>query len=341
MDALPDCHPCPLKRWNELLLFSSSIENTGKICKLKCSAACIRKNKMKNSIQHIRAFLAVAHSGSFAKAALQLNLSPSALTVQIQQLEDWLGITLLERSPRHVHLTAAGQSNLQPMEKLLLDLDNIVNGSRGLAALRRGVVTLAALPSMCSSTLPPVLRLFRERYPGIEVRLRDVVAQRIDAMVREGEVDFGLGVRARVGHGLDFQVVMTDRLALFVPRTHPLAQQKAVTLGELAGQRLILTGRDSSVRERVEQLFAAEQLTLIPGLEANYMSTVLALVRQGLGMTLLPESADEGRDDTVCVPVDHAGVSREIGLITRTGHGLSPAAQHFTQMMIETLQQNV
>lgn len=292
---------------------------------------------MKNSIQHIRAFLAVAHSGSFAKAAIELNLSPSALTVQVQQLEDWLGVALLERSPRHVSLTAAGQSNLQPMEKLLLDLDNIVSGARDLAALRRGVVTIAALPSMCSSTLPPVLRLFRQQFPGVEVRLRDVVAQRIDALVREGEVDFGLGVRARMAHGLAFDVVMTDRLCLFVPAAHALAKQPSIRLDALAGQPIILTGRDSSVRERVEQLFADEQLTLVPGLEANYMSTVLALVRQGLGMTLLPESADEGRDDMVCVPVDHPGVSREIGLITLTGHALSPAAQQFIELLSHTL----
>ncbi|MCD5972365.1 LysR family transcriptional regulator [Pseudomonas quasicaspiana] len=288
---------------------------------------------MKNSIQHIRAFLAVAHSGSFAKAAVELSLSPSALTVQVQQLEDWLGVPLLERSPRHVSLTAAGQSNLMPMEKLLLDLDNIVSGSRDLAALKRGVVTIAALPSMCSSTLPPVLRLFREQFPGVEVRLRDVVAQRIDALVREGEVDFGLGVRARMSHGLEFEVVLTDRLCLFVPSSHPLATQPSIKLEDLADQPIILTGRDSSVRERVEQLFADEHLTLLPGLEANYMSTVLALVRQGLGMTLLPESADEGRDDMVCVPVDHPGVSRDIGLITRSGQGLGPAARQFIELL--------
>lgn len=284
---------------------------------------------MKNSIQHIRAFLAVADSGSFAKAAVELHLSPSALTVQIQQLEEWLGVTLLERSPRQVSLTAAGQNNRGPMEKLLLDLDNIVSGSRDLAALRRGVVTLAALPSLCSGALPPILKRFREQFPGVEVRLRDVVAQRIDAMVREGEVDFGLGVRARTRHGLDFQVVMVDRLSLFVPANHPLAKRLTIPLAELAGEPIILTGRDSSVRERVEQLFAQEGLTLTPGLEANYMSTVMALVRQGLGMTLLPESADEGRGDLVQVQIEHAGVNREIGLITRTGFGLSPAAECF------------
>jgi LysR family transcriptional regulator, carnitine catabolism transcriptional activator len=292
---------------------------------------------MKNSIQHIRAFLAVAHSGSFAKAAVELNLSPSALTVQIQQLEDWLGVALLERSPRHVALTAAGQNARGPMEKLLLDLDNIVSGSRDLAALRRGVVTIAALPSLCSGALPPILKHFRQQFPGVEVRLRDVVAQRIDALVREGEVDFGLGVRARLSHGLEFEVVMMDRLSLFVPLDHPLAARQSIALTELAGQPIILTGRDSSVRERVERLFAEEGLALTPGLEANYMSTVMALVRQGLGMTLLPESADEGRGDLAQVRIEHAGVNREIGLITRTGYGLSPAAQRFVEVMKSAL----
>jgi LysR family carnitine catabolism transcriptional activator len=288
---------------------------------------------MKNAIQHIRAFLAVANSGSFSKAAIELNLSPSALTVQIQQLEEWLGVSLLERSPRQVSLTAAGHNNRGAMEKLLLDLDNIVSGSRDLAALRRGVVTIAALPSLCAGALPPILKTFREQFPGVEVRLRDVVAQRIDALVRDGEVDFGVGVRARMSHGLDFQVVMVDRLSLFVPAHHALAKRSSITLSELAGEPIILTGRDSSVRERVEQLFSEEELMLTPSLEANYMSTVMALVRQGLGMTLLPESADEGRGDLVQVRIDHAGVNREIGVITRAGFGLSPAAARFIEIM--------
>ena len=292
---------------------------------------------MKNAIQHIRAFLAVANSGSFAKAAIELNLSPSALTVQIQQLEEWLGVTLLERSPRQFSLTAAGQNNRGPMEKLLLDLDNIVSGSRDLAALRRGVVTIAALPSLCSGALPPILKTFRAQFPGVEVRLRDVVAQRIDALVRDGDVDFGVGVRARVSHGLDFQVVMVDRLSLFVPAHHPFAQRQSISLSELAGEPIILTGRDSSVRERVEHLFSEEGLMLTPGLEANYMSTVMALVRQGLGMTLLPESADEGHGDLVQVRIDHAGVNREIGVITRSGFGLSPAAARFVELMKDAM----
>lgn len=294
---------------------------------------------MKNSIQHIRAFLVVAHTGNFSRAAIALNLSPSALTVQIQQLEDWLGVALLERSPRHVSLTSAGQEALGPMEKLLLDLDNIISASRDLASLRRGVVTIAALPSLCSSALAPVLKLFRQQFAGVEVRLRDVVAQRIDTLVRDGDVDFGIGVRARRAHGLAFEQVLEDRLCLFVSADHPLATRRSVALSELTTHPMILTGRDSSVREMVEQLFADEQLPLAAGMEANYMSTVLALVRQGLGMSLLPESADDGRNDLIKVPVDHPGLSRHIGLITRTGQAMAPAALHFIELMKKNLQE--
>lgn len=288
---------------------------------------------MKNAIQLIRAFLAVAQTGNFSKAAVALNLSPSALTVQIRQLEDWLGVTLLERSPRHVGLTAAGQHALLPMEKLLLDLDNIVEAARDHATSRRGVLTIAALPSLCSGLLPGVVQRFRERFPGIEVRLRDVVAQRIDTLVLEQEVDFGLGVQARPTQGLAFKALLEDRLCLYVPHDHPLARRTAVTLAEAAAYPMLLTGRDSSVRNLVERLFADARLPLAAGLEANYMSTVLALLRQGQGVALLPESADEGRDEVSKVVVDHPGVVREIGVITRAEQVMAPAGVEFLRLL--------
>ncbi|MGZ9705599.1 LysR family transcriptional regulator [Pseudomonas sp. GNP013] len=292
---------------------------------------------MKNSVQHIQAFLAVARLGSFVKAANELNLSPSALTVQVQQLEDWLGVALLDRSPRHLSLTAAGRDARGPMEKLLLDLDNIVTGSRDLAALRRGVVTLAALPSVCADTLPPALRLFRERFAGIEVRLHDLVAQRIHAEVRAGAVDFGIGVRAKLSHGLDFVPVFNDRLCAFVPQDHSLSRHRRVTLAQLAEHPIVLTGRDSSVREQVDRLFDETRLTMNAGIEANYMSTVLALVRQGLGISILPESAADSLEGLQRVDIDHPGVNREIGLISRTGIALSPAAQRCFELLHEHL----
>ncbi|MGB9088246.1 MAG: LysR substrate-binding domain-containing protein [Pseudomonas farsensis] len=287
---------------------------------------------MKNALQHIRAFITVAQRGNFARAADDLHLSPSALTVQIRQLEEWLGVALLERSPRHVALTAAGREALPAMEKLLLDLSNIVSASQGLAAVRRGVVTVAALPSLCAGALAECLAQFAQSHPGIEVRLRDLVAERINERVRDADVDFGIGVRSRLGHGLAFSPLLRDRLCLFVRADHPLAEG-ALTLAALDDQPMILTGRDSSVRAQIEQVFSERGLRLRAVMEANYMSTVLALVRNGLGITLLPESADDGEGRLVRRMLPEPGLERELGVITRSESSLSPAAARLLECL--------
>lgn len=287
---------------------------------------------MKNALQHIRAFITVAQRGNFARAADDLHLSPSALTVQIRQLEEWLGVALLERSPRHVALTAAGREALPAMEKLLLDLSNIVSASQGLAAVRRGVVTVAALPSLCAGALAECLAQFAQSHPGIEVRLRDLVAERINERVRDADVDFGIGVRSRLGHGLAFSPLLRDRLCLFVRADHPLAEG-ALKLAALDDQPMILTGRDSSVRAQIEQVFSERGLRLRAVMEANYMSTVLALVRNGLGITLLPESADDGEGRLVRRALPEPGLERELGVITRSESSLSPAAARLLECL--------
>ncbi|MBK5001433.1 LysR family transcriptional regulator [Pseudomonas sp. S31] len=218
------------------------------------------------------------------------------------------------------------------MEKLLLDLGNIVSASQGLAAVRRGVVSVAALPSLCAGALPERLAVFARQYPGIEVRLRDLVAERIVERVRDGDVDFGLGVRAKLGHGLAFTPLLQDRLCLFVPTEHPLASGSP-SLADLDGQPMILTGRDSSVRAQIEQVFQARGLSLRVAMEANYMSTVLALVRNGLGIALLPESADDGERRLARRQLDEPGLERELGVITRSEGSLSPATSRLVECL--------
>ena len=108
-------------------------------------------------------------------------------------------------------------------------------------------------------------------------------------------------------------------------------------VAHVADQPIILTGRDSSVREQVDGLFDQTRLTMNAGMEANYMSTVLALVRQGLGISVLPESAADSLEGLKRINIDHPGVNREIGLISRSGIGLSPAAQRCFDMLNEAL----
>ena len=284
---------------------------------------------MKNQVQHIRAFLAVARYGSFSRAAQMLHLSAPALTVQIRQLEEWLGTPLFERSPRHVQLTAAGRDVLAPMEQIILDLEQIQGRAQDLLSLRKGRVRVAALPTVFTGPFPHVLSEFRQRHPGVEIHIQDVVARQVQMLVHDEQVDFGVTTQSRLSPGLSFSPLFEDRLCLFSYPEHPLAQRKQICLSDLEHEPLLLTSPDSSVRERIEQAFNDANLHLTRGLSANYMSTILSLVDARLGIALLPESAAGESSQRVRIPLNDASLNRCIGVITRPDRPLPPAAAAF------------
>jgi len=140
---------------------------------------------MIEDLRHIRAFLAVARIGNFTRAASELHISQSALTVQIRQLEESLGVTLFDRGKRGVGLTNAGKDVLVPLESILIATEAVVGRTRELTSLRRGMVTMAVLPSLASQMIPRAIRKFTQRYPGIVVRIRDIVSEKIIEVVKK------------------------------------------------------------------------------------------------------------------------------------------------------------
>src|SRR3954452_14505507 len=136
--------------------------------------------------RHIEAFLAVARCGTFTRAAADLRVSQPALTVHVRQLESALGVRLFDRNSRRVALTAIGRDLIVPLERVLLDLRAIVDSAHDTAAHRRGVVTVASLPSIAAARRPEAIAALSARHEAIVVRVRDVVAGRVVEMVRSG-----------------------------------------------------------------------------------------------------------------------------------------------------------
>src|SRR5439155_23774703 len=124
---------------------------------------------MMQCLRHIRGFLAVARLGNFTRASAALHVSQPALTVQIRQLEGALGVSLFDRDRRRVSLAQVGRSLLGSLERVLVDLETVMSTSRDIAAGRRGVVTVAALPSVAAALLPKTIKKFAERHPGVIV----------------------------------------------------------------------------------------------------------------------------------------------------------------------------
>jgi DNA-binding transcriptional LysR family regulator len=291
------------------------------------------------SLRQVRAFLAVAQFKSFTGAASVLNVTQPALTVQIRRLEEALGVTLFDRDTRSVELTRVARDLLPAFERTLQDFDAALGSARDIATQARGVVRLAALPSIAAGALPDAIRSFREQRPNVMFDLKDVIAGQVLRLVQAEEVDFG--VMGGAVRALDVETVRCwrDRLHVVYPKGHPIGHGKRITPQALAEYPLILMQRDTSVRAIVDSGFHAAGLMPNATCEAIYMMTAVGMVRAGLGLTILPGSAREIRAEPglQSKPIDDPAFARPVSIIKRSGRTLPPLSESFLQHLSASL----
>lgn len=290
---------------------------------------------MNANLRQFQAFVAVARHGSFTQAAKRLNLSQPALTVQIRQLEQAVGVRLFDRSTRIVKPTPIGRQLVPTLERVLHEIDAVMVNTKELASHIKGTVTIGALPSISSKLIPYTIAEFQKQYPGIVVRLRDVIAQRIVMLVKEEEVDFGIGTLRMPDPDIQFTPLLTDNLGVIFPAGHPVERRRTITLKNLTAFPLILMDPETSVRDLVDHAFESIGEVAVPAFEAVYPSTALALVKAGLGLTIQPSSSMELASSRGLKfrTIRHQGLTRQIGVIQNARRSLSPSAEAFNQMM--------
>jgi len=287
---------------------------------------------MLHDIRHIRAFLALARAGSFTRAAVELHMSQPTLTVQIQQLENAIGVKLFDRNKRHVALTQAGRDLLAPLERILIDVEAIAASTEELLEHRRGLVTVAALPSMAAVLLPRAIRKLSQAYPGITVRVHDCVAADVATMVKSGEVDFGISSQTSGDRELTIQVLLIDKLCAVVSTAHPLAKKESVSVRDLARHPLLVMRKDSSSRQITDLAFDREGLVPIVAYETTYASSVSGMAHAGLGVGILPESF-AGTSGLHRLRIRSEAMTRRISFVMRAGRSLSPTANKLKQTL--------
>ena len=291
---------------------------------------------MNLNLRQLQALVSIARLGSFTKAAELLHVSQPALTVQIHHLEQALGVRLLDRNTRSVKLTSAGREVVPVLEGVLRSIDGLIAGTRDAASMPRGVVDIAALPSVCSTFLPPVIAKFRGQYPGISVTLRDATAQRVVAHVKAEEVDFGIASVAGPEPGVQLSPLIMDRLRVAFPRGHPLGQLRAPGLRDLRDYPMIAMSPESSVRFLVDHCFNSIGHLPAPAYEVTHTGTAVAMVKAGLGIAIVSSTALKVN---ACAglrsrPIRHPGFVREISVIRKSGRVLSQGAENFLKSMV-------
>jgi DNA-binding transcriptional LysR family regulator len=294
---------------------------------------------MKVSLRQLRAFLAVARLGSFTRAAALLHLTQPALTVQIRQLEQALGVRLLDRTTRSAEPTRVGEELAYALRPLIADLDSVLAGVRDLAARRRGLVHLAALPSVASTLVPAAVARLQARNPGIRVRMREAVTGPVGEMVRTGAVDLGIGGAVGEDPELEAEHLFDDPLMAVLPAGHALARSRRLSLEALAGVPLLLPEPDSVLRRLLDHGFAEAGLQVAPAQEAVNTGTLVGMVRAGLGVAVLPSTAVELQvaSDLVARPIGSPPLARPIALVRLARRTLSPAAEAFVAAFRECL----
>ncbi|WIN09204.1 MULTISPECIES: LysR family transcriptional regulator [Pseudomonas] len=294
------------------------------------------------NIKQLRAFLAVAQHLSFAQAGERLNLSQPALSLTIKGLEEDLGGQLLTRTTRNVGLTPEGETLLPLARQLLADWDNTEELLRQRFTLQMGRVSIAAMPSFAGNLLPAALKVFRGRYPRVNVAVHDVINEQVLEMVRHRRVELGIGFEPESSSALLFTPFYTDRFVAVVARDSPLAELGEVSWAALLREDFIALQRPSAVRLLLEQAVEPLHGKLAVAFESHQLSTIGRMVANGLGVSAVPSLCIGQMQElgACCIALVEPHIERRIGLMMLANHTLSAAAQTLRDVLIENARES-
>jgi DNA-binding transcriptional LysR family regulator len=308
----------------------------------------------------LRILREVAHRGSFSAAAEQLSYTQSAVSQQIGALEAEVGMTLLERRPRGVSLTAAGQTLVGHAESVLADLDAAEAALAAIAGLRGGRLRMASFPTAGATLMPLAIATFRARHPAVELTLAEGEPEQIAPRLRTGELDLALlfefdpsPADARAGASgrseesealpagrLTRVQLLQDPLYLALPRAHRLAGRRRLRLEDLREEAWIQTSTDSPCARHVVRCCHAAGFEPQVSFQSDDYQTVQGLVAAGVGVALIPELAlSVVREDIVIRALSPRPPARRVIAATAAGARLLPAAPAMLSVLGEVASQ--
>ena len=289
---------------------------------------------MNISLRQLKVFLAVAEHGSFSRAGEDIGLTQPAVSRCIRELEQELGLKLVDRTTREVTLTEVGASLSATLARVLDELESALRDTHGLAEERRGRVRVASAPTISANLMPECISTCAARYPDITLMLRDQVQTLASDSVRHGEVDFGVIVASEGADDLVGEPIMVEPFLLVCERSHRFAKQAQVTWKELDGEKLVLLDHASGSRPLIDRALAEQGAYCRIAQEVGHAITVFRMIEAGIGISIVPALALPampslpGNDGAhlVALPLVPQ-LNRTIMLVRRKNRTLSPAAQ--------------
>jgi DNA-binding transcriptional LysR family regulator len=290
-------------------------------------------------IRQLRAFVAIAESGTFTAGAARVHVTQAAISMQIRQLEGETHTQLFVRAPRRVILTEAGEKLLVRAYVILREHDAALEELAELTGAQRGRLRIGSASAMVSAApLPQILRGLRQTYSGAEASVVSGTSELLVQQVLAGELDaafVSLPVEAR---GIQTELLSEDYLVAIASPRHRLAKQKVVSAYALGGEKLILGERGGNTRRLIDQFFAQAGVTLKVAMELSRLAAIKRMVEEDMGVGIVPLQSvrDEvAKGSLVRWWIEGAQINWQLGVARLVGGYESPIHQKFLQLCRE------
>ncbi len=279
------------------------------------------------NLKLLQTFLLVAENASFRRAADIANRAPSAISMQVRDLEAQVGMRLFVRTAQRISLTPEGQALYDRTQGAMAEMQAGLEHLSEVAARRRGQVTIACAPTLASFHMGNILASFARRFPDSVVSVREVAPDDGLRLLQDQKVEFYIGPEILDLRDFDFEPLMGDQLVACAPPAFDTGAN-TLSLKDLGSTPIILLDERTALHQLVGRMTHKLGITLNVRYELQNTSTALALVKAGLGVAILPTIAlSLGDPDTFrAIPLSDPLSIRQIGIVTAKGyvqHGYS------------------
>ncbi|MDA9601395.1 LysR family transcriptional regulator [Alphaproteobacteria bacterium] len=284
-------------------------------------------------IGDIEAFIELTETNSFAKAAVNLNLSQPALSRRIQKLEYELGTTLFDRTTRKVQLSYSGR-NFYERARGILEAIKTASKTLNEKYSFPSIIKVGAVNSALRNILYPTLKMFKTMEPRCKIQIIERSANYVVDSVLGGECDFGVNFTGLQEPGISFENLFIEDYVVVFPKGDPLEKKRKIKLSEIKNRDFISVWKGSGSRIYFENALALQKEDMDWTYEVRHIPSALNMVEQGLGITLAPKLA-VSKDYTSLSyrPLIDPKVTRTMGLIKRSGKELSHDAQKLYDLL--------
>jgi len=287
-------------------------------------------------IRQLRAFVAIAETGTFTAGALRVHVTQAAISMQIRQLESEIGARVFVRAPRHVILTEAGEQLLRRARHILREHDAALDEIAELAGAERGRLRIGSASAMVlTEQLPAILKELRKQHPAAEISVTSGTSEVLVDQILAGEVDIAFVSLPVDVRGIKTERLSEDQLVAIASPHHRLAKQRTIDAYTLAGERLILGERGGNTRRLIDQFFAQAGVTLRVAMELSRQQAIKRMVEEDMGVGIVPlqsvvEEVEKGR--LIRWWIEGAQINWELGIAQLSNGYDSPIMQKFVSL---------